>query len=119
MDKIIIKDLCVHAFHGVNPEEREKGQPFIFTITCYLDLSRAAASDAVEDTVSYAQVIKLVKRTATARANNLLESTAAQTADAILQAFPAVKRVDVLLKKPRAPILADFGYVAVELIKER
>ena len=39
-------------------------------------------------------------------------------AEAILQEFP-VSAVTVLLKKPRAPIAADFDYVAVEITRRR
>ena len=33
MDKIMIRGLRVFAYHGVNPEEKEKGQPFELDIT--------------------------------------------------------------------------------------
>ena len=32
MDKILIKVLKIFAYHGVNPEEKENGQDFIFDI---------------------------------------------------------------------------------------
>lgn len=40
MDKIIVKGLRFYAYHGVNPEEKEKGQPFIVDITAYADLTK-------------------------------------------------------------------------------
>ncbi|MBR6647300.1 MAG: dihydroneopterin aldolase, partial [Clostridia bacterium] len=53
MDKIIIKDLKVFAFHGVNPEEKADGQNFILDIVADVDLSVPCKTDNVDDTVSY------------------------------------------------------------------
>lgn len=119
MDKIIVSGLRIYAFHGVNEDEKEKGQPFELDITCSLDLSQPCASDRVEDTVSYAQIIKLVKKVMTERSYDLLERTAQAVIDEIFAAFPKVQKIDLLLKKPRAPILADFEWVGVSLTRER
>lgn len=119
MDKIIIKGLKLFAYHGVNPEEKEQGQNFIFDIELYANLQRACESDNVEDTVSYAKVVKTVRRVFTARKYDLLEKCAAVVANAILDEYDAVQRVDVTLKKPEAPVSADFDYMAVNIIRER
>lgn len=57
-------------------------------------------------------------RTMLAQKDNLIERAASRVAEAILQEFP-VSAVTVLLKKPRAPIAADFDYVAVEITRRR
>ena len=118
MDKIMIRGLRVFAYHGVNPEEKEKGQPFELDITLETDLRRPGESDALPDTINYAKVSKLVLRTMLAQKDNLIERAASRVAEAILQEFP-VAAVTVLLKKPRAPIAADFDYVAVEITRRR
>ena len=41
MDKILIKDLKLYAFHGVNPEEKVQGQHFLLDIEAGIDLSNA------------------------------------------------------------------------------
>lgn len=61
MDKIIIKGLKFFAYHGVNPEEKEQGQNFIFDIILHVNINKACHSDNVEDTVSYAKVVKTVR----------------------------------------------------------
>lgn len=58
MDKIIIDSLRLFAYHGVNPEEQEDGQFFILDIEADIPLSKAGESDDLNDTVSYAQMIK-------------------------------------------------------------
>ena len=119
MDKIIIKDLKLYAYHGVNPEEKIEGQNFILDIECKADLSKPCMTDDVNDTVSYAHIIKLVRKVFTAEKYDLLEKASQVVADAILDDFDIIKKVKVTLKKPEAPVKADFGYVAVEIKRER
>ncbi len=115
MDSIIIKDLRIFAYHGVNPEEKINGQNFELDITCFLDLSLPCISDNVEDTVSYAKVIKLARRVFVEKKDDLIERAARRVAEAVLREYPQIEKITVLLKKPEAPISADFGYVAVQI----
>ena len=119
MDKIIVKDLKLFCYHGVNPEEKIDGQNFIFDIEVGVDLSTPCASDNVDDTVSYAKIIKTVRRVAQSEKNDLLERVAQRVADEILNEFEKIETVKILLKKPEAPIKADFSYVAVEIERSR
>lgn len=118
MDRIYIRGLRVFAFHGVNPEEKEKGQPFVLDVTLGVDLSRPGATDDLADTVNYSKVTKCVLRTMREGKDNLIERAASRVAEAVLAEFP-VQEVTVLLKKPRAPIAADFDDVAVEITRSR
>lgn len=115
MDKILIRDLDIFAYHGVNPEEKRDGQHFVFDIDLYLDLGKPCVTDCVDDTVSYAKVIKTVRRVFTAEKYDLIEKAARVTADAILEEYPAVKKVKITLKKPQAPVKADFSWVGVRI----
>ena len=56
-DRISIIGLMLHAFHGVMPHEGKVGQTFSIDIVLDLDLSDAARSDKVTDTVSYDRVV--------------------------------------------------------------
>jgi len=115
MDKIIIKGLKIYAHHGVNPEEKEYGQNFILDITASLDLSAPCRSDNLEETVNYAKVVKTVTAVFTAQKDDLIERAAYRVAAAILENFDKIKSVTVLLKKPEAPVKAEFEYVAAEI----
>lgn len=119
MDKILIRDLKIFAYHGVNPEEKRDGQHFVFDIDLSVNMTKACYSDDVNDTVSYAKVIKTVKRVVTGEKYDLLEKVAQITADAILEEYPEVFFVDITLKKPEAPVKADFGWVGVRISRER
>ena len=119
MDKIIIQGLRIYAYHGVNPEEKENGQPFELDLTCELDLSVPCVTDRVEDTVSYAKIIKTVMAAFTAEKYDLLEKAAQTVCDAVLRQYKKIRAVELTLKKPEAPIKAEFGYVAVQIRRER
>lgn len=119
MDKILIRDLKIFAYHGVNPEEKVDGQNFVFDIDMSVNMTKACHSDDVEDTVSYAKVIKTVTRVVTEKKYNLLEKVAQVVSDAIFEEYPDVFDVKIVLKKPEAPMKADFNWVGVEIFRER
>ncbi|MCQ2462652.1 MAG: dihydroneopterin aldolase [Clostridia bacterium] len=115
MGSILIKGLRVFAFHGVNPEEKENGQFFEIDLKAETDMEKAFISDRIEDTVSYSAIVKTVKRIMTAGSDNLLERAAYRIAEGILLEYQTVTAVTVTLKKPDAPIKADFDFVGVEV----
>ena len=119
MDKIIIKGLKIYAYHGVNPEEKTEGQNFIIDMICDVDLATPCVSDDVNDTVSYAQIIKLVKKIFVEKKYDLIEKSAQIIADSVLDNFDDIRNITVTLKKPEAPMIADFEYVAVEITRCR
>ena len=114
MEKIIVKGLRLKAYHGVNPEEKLNGQMFELDITALIDAKPANVSDELDDTVSYAKIIKTARAVFTAESYNLIEYASNKVAMEIMKTYPKLKSVTVLLKKPEAPISTDFDYVAVE-----
>lgn len=119
MDKILIRDLKIFAYHGVNPEEKRDGQHFVFDIDLSVNITKACHSDDVSDTVSYAKVIKTVNRVVTAEKYDLLERVAQVVCDAIFEEYSDVMSISLTLKKPEAPMKADFGWVGVQIFRER
>ena len=119
MDKILVRNLKIFAYHGVNPEEKVDGQNFVFDIDAYVDISVPCVTDNVEDTVSYAKIIKETVRIFTSQKDDLLERAAQRVADGLFESFDKIQSLRILLKKPEAPIKADFEYVGVEIFRER
>ena len=119
MDKILVKNLKIFAYHGVNPEEKEDGQNFVLDIDAYVDISVPCITDNVDDTVSYAKIIKETAKIFTCQKDDLLERAAQRIADGLFESFDKIQKLRILLKKPEAPIKADFEYVAVEIFRER
>ena len=56
MDEISLRGLTFFGRHGVNAEETSLGQRFGVNVTFWLDLTKAAATDKIEDTVSYSAI---------------------------------------------------------------
>lgn len=120
MDKIIIKNLKVYAYHGVNDFEKQNGQIFLIDVKLkFKSLSKPCVSDDLNDTVSYSKVIKTVSKVAAEKKYNLLETLAEKIANAILDEYSLVQKVSVSVKKPMAPIKTSFDYVGVKITRSR
>ena len=119
MDRILIRGLKIYAYHGVFAEEKEKGQKFELDIDAGVDISVPCRTDDVNDTVSYAEIIEEAKRIFTLQKDELVERAAERTAQGLFEKFERIKTLRILLKKPDAPIEADFGWVGVEIFRER
>jgi dihydroneopterin aldolase len=119
MDSILINGLKIHARHGVMAAEKALGQTFVIDAVLKADLSKACASDRLQDTVNYAAVVETLQRTMTSEDNNLVERAAQRLAEAVLAEHPLVAEVEITLKKPHAPIPALFDYVGVSIVRRR
>jgi dihydroneopterin aldolase len=91
-----LEGLEIFGRHGAGQEERSRGQTFLYDIR--LEVSDAALSDRLEDTVDYVAVAEVVKKISDGREFRLLEALAAAVADAIRQSFP-VEHVRVRVRK--------------------
>lgn len=118
-DRIFIHGLSLHAYHGVMAHEAKVGQTFTIDLELDIDLSAAARSDKVVDTVSYDQVVTCATEAFLAQRFRLIEAAAGSIADAVLAAFPRVQAVTVTIHKPHAPIAATFSDVGVKLMRTR
>ncbi len=118
-DGIFIQGLALHAYHGVMAHEAKVGQTFSIDLKLEIDLSAAARSDKVVDTVSYDKVVDCVSKAFCAQRYRLIEAAAGGVADAVLTAFPRVRSITVTIHKPHAPIAATFSDVGVTLVRTR
>lgn len=119
MDKIIIKDLEVYAFHGVNPEEKKLGQMFQVSVDMGIDLEPAGYIDNLDCTIDYGVVCNDIKFALLDCKNDLLEAVAMNVIEKLFEKHVAVQSVKVLIKKPWAPLGHHLKYVAVEIEKCR
>jgi len=118
-DRIFIKGLALHAYHGVMPHEGKVGQTFSLDLELDIDLSNAARSDRVADTVSYDKAVTCASEAFCAQRFRLIEAAAGQVADALLKTFPLVRTATVTIHKPHAPIAATFNDVGITLTRTR
>jgi len=119
MERIYITGLELHAFHGVNRDERVYGQSFLLDLVLEADLTLACRSDDLNDTVNYARVIKTAAAAFTRTACMLIERAAEVTAQAVLGEFPAVEAVTVRVHKPDAPVKLTVEDIMIEICRRR
>ena len=101
--------------HGADPGERERDQPIDVDLEISCDVSRAAASGALADTVDYAEVYRTCERIVTQESCVLLEELAGRIAAAVF----ADRRVEGLSVRVRKPRLLDGATPEVELRRRR
>lgn len=119
MDKIVIKDLEIFAYHGVLPEEKAKGQTFVLTAELFCDLREAGLTDNLDKTVNYAQVCEDIYKVMTGDKFDLIEAVAENIADTILLKYELIKKVRIIVSKPEAPIDMDFDTVCVDITRKK
>jgi 7,8-dihydroneopterin aldolase/epimerase/oxygenase len=117
-DRITLRGMRFMGRHGVTPDERAEPQPFEVDLVLDLDLSRAATSDDLADTVDYGAAFLVARRIVEGRSFHLLEALAGAIADAVLAAFP-VQEVEARVRKPKAPLPGAFETVEVRLRRGR
>ena len=59
---IEVNDLRLYAYHGVAQQERTVGNDFAVTVHLDVDLSHAMATDDLQHTISYADIIDHIRR---------------------------------------------------------
>jgi dihydroneopterin aldolase len=104
MDEIALRGMVFYGRHGVNPEETALGQRFGVDLSVWLDLSQAMRSDEIADSVSYADLYKLVRSEVEGEPSKLLEHLAGRVLDRVLARHPQVARVRVQVTKLNPPI---------------
>ncbi|MGE0218682.1 dihydroneopterin aldolase [Mycolicibacterium sp.] len=117
-DRIELRGLTVRGNHGVFDHERRDGQDFVVDITVWLDLSAAAASDDLADTLDYGQLAQRAAAVVAGPPRQLIEAVAGEIADGVL-VDERVHEVEVVVHKPAAPIPLDFADVAVVVRRAR
>jgi dihydroneopterin aldolase len=117
-DRISLRGLRGHGFHGVLPEERERGQEFVVDVDLDIDTAAAARSDDLADTVDYGDLAERLAVVITGEPVNLLETLAARLAAVCLH-DPRVSAATVVVHKPHAPVAVPFDDITVTVRRER
>jgi dihydroneopterin aldolase len=106
-------NMTFYGFHGVSKAEKETGRRFEVDCELELDISSAAHTDKLDDTVNYTTVYYTVERIVQKDKYNLLETVAARIARDLIAAFSA-RRVLVRVRKRIPPIPGNLDYIEVE-----
>ena len=80
MDKLIIKGIRFHGHHGVPEAERQVGGHYEVDATLGCPLINPGNTDALTDTVNYAEVVSCIVEIGTQQSFQLIEALAEKMA---------------------------------------
>ena len=121
IDKIGIIELEgmeFHAFHGVLEHEKLEGNLFIVDFKGEVDMSKAAESDQLEDTLNYALIYDAVAKEM-ATPSELLEHVAGRIVKAIATDCPQLESFSIKVSKRRPPVAGPVQWSRVTLFHNR
>ncbi len=114
-DQIIIQNLMVKALLGHTAQERAHLQDVWIDLEIETDLSRAAESDNLADTIDYTAIAAAVQVVFNQRSYQLAETVAQEVAAMLLAKFP-IQGVTVRIKKKTIP---NAAFAAVQITRTK
>ena len=119
MFKIFVKNLKLYGYHGVRELEKNDGQYFLFSIEVLIEDSDYSGRDKLENTLSYSDVIREVKRINKTEKYDLLETFSQVLASRIMELSGLVRKVNIRIEKPSPPIDEKLDTVGVEYVLDK
>lgn len=116
MDIVFIKQLQVDTVIGVYDWEKTVKQRLVLDLELTTDISPAAASDDIKQTLDYAVIAKRIDALITAQPLELIETVAEQVAATLLAEFNTYS-VKVTVSKPGA--LPQASNVGVSIVRSK
>ena len=118
-DRVFLEGLALTAKIGVAESERTVAQSIEADISLEADLEKAGLSDALSETIDYADIQRISVRIASMRPWVLLEALGERIASELLERFPTACSVAITLRKPRPPFMSGVGSAGVTLVRRR
>lgn len=115
---ILLENMVFYGFHGVYEYEREQGQRFYVDAIIHADLSLAAKTDTLTNTIDYTMVYSQIKEIMENQRFQLLEAVGGHIAELILETTIATA-VTIRIRKPAVPIPGPLDYVQVEISRSK
>lgn len=112
--KIIIEDLKIYAYHGALPEETLIGTYYLLNVEVQADLWNAVVSDALQDTINYAEINELIHEEMKVP-SKLMEHVAGRILKKIKDTFPQITSVKIRITKTSPPMTGEMKGVSVEI----
>ena len=116
MSKIFLEDVKIYAYHGVLPEENIIGTNYILNAEIHTDLWAAAASDDLNDTISYADINEIIHNEMKI-SSQLLEHVAGRIITKIGEKFSQISYIKLKITKTSPPMKGEIKGASIELEK--
>lgn len=114
MSTIRLKNVRIFTNHGCLIEEEKIGSDYLVNLTVKADLSKAAKTDSLNDTVDYVHLQHIIK-TEMAQRSKLLEQVGQRIIDRVFTEIPLVTKAKVSISKMNPPIGGDVAEVVVTM----
>jgi dihydroneopterin aldolase len=101
--EIHLEQMSFHAYHGCLETERKYGNLFTVDFKGSMDMTKAGASDNLEDTVNYGEIYDIVAKEME-QPSNLLEHVCARIVKKIAGSFPEFVEFSVCVSKQNPPV---------------
>jgi dihydroneopterin aldolase len=108
---ISLNNVRFRAYHGLYPEERQKGNDFVVNMQVSY-VPGAGTIFSLDDTIDYAALFEIIN-SQMQKPVDLLETLVQQMAQSVHQQFPQVKEINVSVEKLNPPIDKFSGSAAV------
>jgi len=116
MSKIFLEEIKIYAYHGVLPEENIIGTYYILNTELHTDLWKAAETDDLNDTISYADINEIIHKEMTVK-SKLLEHVAGRIIMKISESFPQISYIKLKITKTSPPMQGEMKGASIELEK--
>ena len=116
MSKIFLEDIKIYAYHGVLPEENIIGTYYILNAEIHTDLWKAAVSDDLNDTISYADINEIIHNEMKIQ-SKLLEHVAGRIIAKINEKFNQISYIKLRITKTSPPMKGEMKGASIELEK--
>lgn len=115
---IALKDIRLYAYHGCLQEEAAIGSDYLVNLEASVNVDASFQTDALEDTVDYVYLNRVVAEEMAQRAK-LLETVAYRIVRRILDEMWQVNSVSVCISKINPPIGGDVERVSVRIFEKK
>jgi dihydroneopterin aldolase len=118
MGTIKLKNIRTYSYHGCLVEEGKIGSDYSVTLEVKTDLRKSSVTDALEDTVDYVVLNRIVVEEMAIR-SKLLEHVAHRIITRIFKEIPSISRIILSVSKINPPIDGDVEAVTIEMEEYR
>lgn len=116
MDILELEGMEFWARHGCLSHEKESENLFVVDFRAETDMTAAAESDRIEDTVDYGRIYDITARVMNGGHAGLLEYLAGKIVKAISAEFPDLQEFSVRVSKRRPPVNGVAAWSRVTLV---
>ncbi len=111
---ILLQGLQYHTYIGVGEQEQVVGNDYVLDLRLGYPFAAAMESDAVDDTLNYADVFNVVSEVMK-QPSKLLEAAAGKIVKELCARYKRLESIDLKLVKRNPPMGADCDSTGVEL----